>query len=70
VLRYKDGSSIESPMNADKTEDEDMGVVIGLAASMLVLRNRFLIIAVDRAGYHSLLERLQLQGSNVECPSL
>jgi len=57
-------------MNADKTEDEDMGVVIGLAASMLVLRNRFLIIAVDRAGYHSLLERLQLQGSNVECPSL
>jgi hypothetical protein len=29
VLRYRDESSIGSPVNADKTEDEDMGDVIG-----------------------------------------
>jgi hypothetical protein len=43
MLQYKDGSSIGSPVNADKTEDEDIGVVTSLAASMLVLSNRSLI---------------------------
>jgi hypothetical protein len=37
VLRYRDGSLIGSPVNADKTEDDDIRDVIGFASTMLVL---------------------------------
>jgi hypothetical protein len=41
--RYRDGSSIGSPMNADKTEDDDMGDVTTFASFMLVLCNKSLM---------------------------
>jgi hypothetical protein len=37
VLRYKDGSSIGSTMNADKAEEEDIGELTGFASAILVL---------------------------------
>jgi len=43
VLRYRYRSSIGSPVNADKTEDDDMRDVIGFASTMIVLCNKSLI---------------------------
>jgi hypothetical protein len=40
VLRYKDGSSIGSPVNANKTEEEAIGDVIGFAYVILVLLSK------------------------------
>jgi hypothetical protein len=40
MLRYREGSSIESPTKANRIEEDDIGDVIGLASSMFVFFNK------------------------------
>jgi len=40
MLRYREGSSIGSLAKADRTEEDDIGEVIGLASNMFVFFNR------------------------------